>query len=127
MNAFFFEWLDFNLQLMHLGGLRFSNTVIAAIDCSFIPKAGKNTFGLDKFWSGVANRTKKGLELSLLALIDVASGTAWSLDATQTPSDLSSKEGGANEYTRIDFCQRQTGVMTFANSLIGRTNRSNQD
>ena len=43
----FFEWLDFNLQLMYLGGLSFSNPVIAAIDCSFICKAGKATFGLD--------------------------------------------------------------------------------
>ena len=26
----FFEWLDFNLQLMNMGGVRFSNPVIAA-------------------------------------------------------------------------------------------------
>lgn len=103
----FFEWLDFNLQLMYLGGLSFSNPVIAAIDCSFICKAGKATFGLDKFWSGVANRNKKGLEISLLALIDVLSGTAWSLDVTQTPSGLSSKEGQGKEYTRIDFYLEQ--------------------
>lgn len=103
----FFEWLDFNLQLMHLGGLRFSNPIIAAIDCSFISKAGKATFGLDKFWSGVANRNKKGLEISLLALIDVISATAWSLDVTQTPADLSSKEGQREEYTRIDFYLEQ--------------------
>lgn len=103
----FFEWLDFNLELMYLGGLRFSNPVIAAIDCSFISKAGKATYGLDKFWSGVANRNKKGLEISLLALIDVLSGTAWSLDATQTPSGLSSKEGQGKEYTRIDFYLEQ--------------------
>lgn len=103
----FFEWLDFNLQLMYLGGLRFSNPVIAAIDCSFISKAGKATFGLDKFWSGVANRNKKGLEISLLALIDVISATAWSLDVTQTPAGLSSKEGQREEYTRIDFYLEQ--------------------
>ena len=103
----FFEWLDFNLQLMYLGGLRFSNPVIAAIDCSFISKAGKATFGLDKFWSGVANRHKKGLEISLLALIDVASASAWSLDVVQTPPGLSAKEGQAEEYTRIDFYLEQ--------------------
>ena len=103
----FFDWLNFNLQLMILGGLNFSNPIIAAIDCSFISKAGKKTFGLDKFWSGVANRNKKGLEISLLALIDVVSATAWSLDATQTPSNLSAKEGGEKEYTRIDFYLEQ--------------------
>lgn len=103
----FFEWLDFNLQLMYLGGLCFSNPVIAAIDCSFISKAGKATYGLDKFWSGVANRNKKGLEISLLALIDVLSATAWSLDVTQTPPGLSAKEGQGEEYTRIDFYLEQ--------------------
>lgn len=103
----FFEWLDFNLELMNLAGFRFSSPVIAAIDCSFISKAGKETFGLDKFWSGVANRNKKGLEISLLALIDVVSATAWSLDVTQTPSGLSSKEGQGEEYTRIDFYLEQ--------------------
>jgi len=103
----FFDWLDFNLQLMQVGGLSFSNPVIAAIDCSFISKAGKATFGLDKFWSGVANRNKTGLEISLLALIEVCSGTAWSLDVTQTPSGLSAKEGQGKTYTRIDFYLEQ--------------------
>lgn len=103
----FFEWLDFNLQLMYLGGLSFSNPVIAAIDCSFISKAGQETFGLDKFWSGVANRNKKGLEISLVSLIDVLSGTAWSLDVTQTPAGLSAKEGQAGTYTRVDFYLEQ--------------------
>lgn len=103
----FFDWLNFNIQLMILGGLSFSNPIIAAIDCSFISKAGKKTFGLDKFWSGVANRNKKGLEVSLLALIDVVSATAWSLDATQTPPNLSAKEEDEKEYTRIDFYLEQ--------------------
>ena len=97
----FFDWLDFNLQLMYLGGLRFSNPVIAAIDCSFISKAGKKTYGLDTFWSGVANRNKKGLEISLLALIDVFSGIAWSLDAVQTPPNLSAKQGDSNQYLSL--------------------------
>jgi hypothetical protein len=39
---------------MRLGGLNFSTPIIAAIDCSFISKSGKATYGLDKFWSGVA-------------------------------------------------------------------------
>lgn len=103
----FFDWLSFNLSLMALGGLSFENPVIAAIDCSFISKSGKHTFGLDKFWSGVANQTKKGLEISLLALIDVCTGTAWSLDATQTPSGLSAQEGQKGQYTRIDFYLEQ--------------------
>ena len=66
-----------------------------------------NTFGLDKFWSGVAGRTKRGLEISLVCIINVGTGKAWSLDVRQTPSGLSSKEGEGQDYTRIDFYLEQ--------------------
>jgi hypothetical protein len=92
---------------MHLAGLRFSNTVIAAIDCSYLPKAGKRTFGLDQFWSGLAGRNKKGLEISLLSLIDVTADKAWTLSVKQTPAQLSAKEGADGQYTRIDFYLNQ--------------------
>lgn len=103
----FFDWLNFNLQIMQLSGLQLSDTVIAAMDCSYLSKAGKKTFGLDYFFSGVAGRNKKGLELSLLCLIDVNKEKAWTLDATQTPANLTSKQGDENNYTRIDFYLEQ--------------------
>lgn len=98
----FFDWLGFNLALLGVVGLELSPSVIGAIDCSYLPKAGKCTYGLDRFWSGVAGRAKQGLEISLLCLINTLSGEAWSLYAEQTPSDLSQGEGSQNEYTRID-------------------------
>lgn len=107
----FFDWLNFNLQIMQLAGMRFSSKsvteIIAAIDCSYLPKAGKKTFGLDFFYSGVAGRNKKGLEISLLSLIDVQKAKAWTLDVVQTPSKLSAKEGDKKQYTRIDFYLEQ--------------------
>ena len=75
--------------------------VIAALDYSFIPKAGNKTFGADKFWSGAAGKAIKGLEISLSALMDVKTSTAWSLDVTQTPPKLNA--GMSGKYTRIDF------------------------
>lgn len=103
----FFDWVNFNLALMQLAGINFSDPMIAVMDCSFIPKAGKKTFGLDKFFSGAAGRAKKGLEISLLSLIDVKTAKAWTLDVVQTPSNLSAKEGNKNQYTRIDFYLEQ--------------------
>lgn len=103
----FFDWLEFNYWLFYLYGHSAGGVIIAAIDCSFIPKAGKKTFGLDKFWSGTASRSKKGLELSLLSLIDVSTQRAWTLDATQTPAQLRAGEGGQDQYTRIDFYLEQ--------------------
>ena len=99
----FFDWLNFNIELMKLAGLELTDATIAAVDCSYISKAGKKTYGLDKFWSGVANRNKKGLEISLLSIIEIATGKAWSLDVVQTPAKLSAKEGDKDQYTRIDF------------------------
>lgn len=98
----FFDWITFNLLLMQVNGWVLSETVIGALDCSYVPKSGQHTYGLDRFWSGVAGRAKRGLEVSLLSLIDSLNGTAWSLYAEQTPSGLSQAEGEQGEYTRID-------------------------
>lgn len=107
----FFNWLNFNLEIMRLAGFGISfltsHQVIAAIDCSYIPKAGKRTFGVDYFFSGCAGRTKKGLEVSLLSLINVQKAKAWALDIIQTPAKLSAKQGDASQYTRIDFYLEQ--------------------
>lgn len=106
--AEFFDWLGFNQSIISSAKVGTQGIVICAIDCSFISKSGKKTFGLDKFWSGCAQVSKKGLEISVLALIDVASSMAWTLDVTQTPPKLALKEtkneeGTEASYTRINF------------------------
>jgi len=103
--AKFFDWLSFNNALIKSAQVGTQGNVIAAIDCSFIPKSGKSTFGLDKFWSGCAGSAQRGLEISVLAIIDVFSGSAWTLDTTQTPAQLKSKtdDDKDNAYSRIDF------------------------
>lgn len=98
----FFDWLDFNLQIIKLGGVDLNKEVIAAMDCSFISKSGKKTYGIDKFWSGCMGRAVIGLEISLLCLVDVSTRKAWALDVIQTPSGLSQKENDTTR-TRIDF------------------------
>ena len=102
----FFDWLNFNLQLLRLSGVDLENEVIAAMDCSFISKSGRKTYGLDRFWSGCLGRAVKGLELSLVCLIDVKTRKAWALDAVQTPAGLSQKENDEAN-TRIDFYLEQ--------------------
>lgn len=44
---------------------------VAAIDASLIPKSGKATYGLDRFWNGKASRAERGLEISMIAVVDV--------------------------------------------------------
>jgi hypothetical protein len=73
-----------------------------AQDASFIPKSGKHTFGLDKFWNGSHSRVEKGLELSLIAVLDSRTAAAFALSAAQTPPNLARKKDEAGK-TRIDF------------------------
>lgn len=69
---------------------------IAIFDPSFVSKSGKQTYGLGKFWSGTAGQLKQGIEVSCLAIADVADGTAYSMEVVQTPvaatTDKDSKE-----------------------------------
>lgn len=76
-----FDFVKFNqLSLNHLTG----KTLILAVDCSFINKSGKHTYGLDIFYNGKQGKAEKGLEISTLALIDVDYNTAYSLSTRQT-------------------------------------------
>lgn len=91
-----FDFLDFNLRASHQA-IASTSTQLIGQDTSFIPKSGKRTYGLDKFFNSCAGRAQRGLELSLLSLIDVERHTAYALSARQTPPALKENE------TRIDF------------------------
>ena len=41
-------------------------SLLFAMDASFLPKSGKKTYGLDRFWNGCLGRAEKGLEISLI-------------------------------------------------------------
>lgn len=99
-----FDFVEFNrLALEHAGV--FKNTVVAAIDCSFVKKSGQSTWGLAKFYNGSASRAERGLEASALAFLDVDEKTAYALDVQQTPAKL--PEG----QTRVDFYVSQVTAL----------------
>ena len=91
-----FNFLEFNLKTVQQ---HCSNEIILAFDPTFISKSGKHTEGLDYFWSGKDQRTKKGIELGCLAAIDVKNQTAFHLDGVQTPC---SKERKKQKINMID-------------------------
>jgi len=78
-----FEHAQLNTQLFHKTDI-LGKEVIAAIDASFIKKSGKKTDGLSWFYNGTAGCMQKGLEISLLALVDIQTNTAYTLEAQQT-------------------------------------------
>ena len=77
---------------------------IAAQDASFIPKSGKQTFGLGSFFNGCASRPERGLEISTLALVNVTPRYALTCAVAQTPP-------GSPDKT-----QREASRMTFLRS-----------
>lgn len=79
--------------------------LIGAIDCSFVTKSGKATFGLDKFFSATVGKAVKGLELSLIALVDIQTREAFSLHVRQT------KAGLGGEENRVDYYIQQLELV----------------
>jgi len=96
-----FDFAHFN-QLAIDTALDGKSKIAFAQDASFSKKSGKKTFGLDKFWNGTASRTEKGLEVSLIAIVNLDNKQAFALSAQQTPAlpDLKLKD---KQESRVDF------------------------
>lgn len=89
-----FDFAQFNALLIghELPG---DHERIAAIDASFMKKSGKHTEGLGYFYHGQAGKAEKGLEISLISLIDLNANTGYAIDAQQTLD--------VEEKSRVDF------------------------
>ena len=81
------------------------HTRIALVDCTFLAKSGRHTYGLDWFYNGKTQRPERGLELSVVAIADLEQNTAYTLSAQQTASGLSHPptEAKALAPNRLDF------------------------
>src|SRR5207249_5258634 len=79
-----FDWPDFHQRVL-MTALDPRSELISAHDASFIPKSGKQTFGLGHFFNGCASRAERGLEMSTLAVVDVTRRCALTLAVSQTP------------------------------------------
>jgi hypothetical protein len=73
---------------------------IAAMDCSFVAKSGKKTYGLAQFWNGKQGKAEKGLEISTLAVVDVDYNTAYHVSTRQTPAESKDGETRVHDYVR---------------------------
>ena len=110
-----FDFADFNKRLI-AESVPCEHEKISAMDCSFVPKSGKETFGLGFFYDSSHDKAAKGLEVSNLAVIDVTDNTGYSLSSWQTPpqedieklvaerkpAETEENEDEA-EITRVDF------------------------
>jgi hypothetical protein len=110
-----FDFADFNKQLIE-ETVPSDHEKIAVLDCSFITKSGKKTYGLGFFYDSSHDQATKGLEISNLAVIDVTDKMGYSLSSWQTPPQeeievliagqrpvQSDGQAEADEITRVDF------------------------
>jgi DDE superfamily endonuclease len=102
-----FDWPDFHQRVITVARDPRSE-VISAHDASFLPKSGKQTFGLGHFFNGCTSRAERGLESSTLAVVDVTRRCAFTLAVAQTPpGDDEPVSQQAKEETRVDFYRQQ--------------------
>jgi hypothetical protein len=97
-----FDFFSFNKLLINQTA---SKERIVALDPSYIPKAGKSTYGRGRYWSGVAKAAKWGLDICGFAVVDIINNTALHLNAWQTPS--------ADELVKKGF-----NLLTYYASLV---------
>src|SRR4029434_3251929 len=100
-----FNWPDFHQRVL-LTALDPCAELVSAHDASFLPKSGKQTFGLGHFFNGCASRAERGLEISTLAVVDVTRRCAFTLASAQTPPGEEVRQAEPEE-TRVDFYKQQ--------------------
>src|SRR5215510_3699955 len=105
-----FDWPDFHQRVMS-AALDPRSELLSVQDASFIPKSGKQTFGLGHFFNGCANRAERGLEISTLAVIDATRRCAFTLAVAQTPpGENKTATAREEEETRGDVYKQQLRV-----------------
>lgn len=76
------------------------DTLIVAVDATFLAKSGRHTYGLDWFYNGKNQRSERGLEWSAISVVDVEQNTAYTLSGQQTEPGLAQQQG---QKSRVDF------------------------
>lgn len=96
-----FDFAAFNTELIIESC---SKELILAYDPSYLSKSGKKTPYVGNFWSGTAQVVKRGIEIGSLAVVDIPNGTAFSLEAVQTPlfpKDINREENSIDHHLGV--------------------------
>jgi hypothetical protein len=81
---------------------------LLAVDATFNEKSGRSTPDLDWFYNGKTQQVEKGLEWSVVAVVDLQQNTAYALSAQQTDGSISERVKSAAAVgkvcgSRVDF------------------------
>lgn len=104
-----FPWLAYHAQVLRRA-VPVTHELSAAQAATFIPKSGKQTPGLGKFYNGCAGRAERGLEISALGVIDLTQKGAYAAAVAQTVVPAPPLKKEQTDLTRLDqaIAQLQT-------------------
>jgi len=93
---------------------------ILAVDCTFNEKSGRGTPDLDWFYNGKTHQVERGLEWSVVAVVDLQPHTAYALSAQQTEAGLPARAKAAAAAgkvcgNRVDF---YLGHLAYCQSYV---------
>jgi hypothetical protein len=111
------ELKSFNEELIKTHG---SGDNFVIFDPSFLPKSGKKTPRIGRFWSGCAQSVKRGLEIGGFAVGDLGHQTAFHLTASLTPSPKVLKQKGRTliDHYVQEVTKNQSSIAQFGNKLV---------
>ena len=100
-----FNFAEFNRKAVDLFYAKTNRVLAIAFDPLHMEKSGEKTYGKGSFWSGGTGRVEKGVEASLICVIDLVQRIAFPLIAKQTPNSEEFKEMCKTSpgTTRIDY------------------------
>ena len=110
------NWLKLNVALAERFFGKDGRTVIA-VDPSFIPKSGKKTPHIGRFWSGCAQAVRHGLEITGIGLVNTDANDCMMLRAHQT---LCQKELNLRNKTQVEFYI--SVIQRYSRELLKLTN-----
>ena len=104
-----FDWAEFNKNLIQQCC---SDELILAFDPSYMPKSGKKTDHVGRFWSGKDQAVKPGIEIGSIAVVDAQNNTALSLESVQTPKITKNETGESvvDHYVKVILSFLSTGL-----------------
>jgi hypothetical protein len=108
-----FDWVSLNKSVI-TEVVPAEHEQAMVMDASFVPKSGKHTYGLDRFWNGSHSRAERGLEISTLAWLDITDNCAYGLSVEQTPPSADTSDP---ETTRMDVYLEQLSRVVKAHDL----------
>ncbi len=117
------DFIGINLLSLAVAGV-FDRELVIAIDCTFLPKAGKRTYGVGKFYNSSASRAESGLEACVLSFVDLQEHTAYTLDAQQTPATIEGEENRTDFYLSV-LTKAQPHFQKHTHIVVGDGNFAN--